>query len=57
MSQRVAVSFKINGKEVALLALPEQSLLRLLRENGYVEVKCGCEEGDCGTCTDRKSVV
>lgn len=51
MSQRVAVSFKINGKEVTLLALPEQSLLRLLRENGYVEVKCGCEEGDCGTCT------
>lgn len=51
MSEKIAVSFEINGKPVTLLAAPEQSLLRLLRENGYVEVKCGCEEGDCGTCT------
>ncbi len=51
MSEKVAVSLKINGKETVLPAAPEQSLLRLLRENGYVEVKCGCEEGDCGTCT------
>lgn len=51
MSEKIAVSMKINGKEVTLLSAPEQNLLRLLRENGYVEVKCGCEEGDCGTCT------
>jgi aerobic-type carbon monoxide dehydrogenase small subunit (CoxS/CutS family) len=27
------------------------SLLNLLRDNGYFEVKCSCEEGDCGACT------
>lgn len=51
MSEKIAVSLKINGKDVTFLAFPQQNLLRLLRENGYVEVKCGCEEGDCGTCT------
>lgn len=47
----IPITLKINGAEKTLLARPEQNLLRLLRDNGYVEVKCGCEEGDCGTCT------
>lgn len=51
MSKQTTITVKINGEQKTLLAAPEQNLLRLLRENGYVEVKCGCEEGDCGTCT------
>ena len=51
MSETRKVTFRINGDERTLLVTPEKSLLRLLRESGYTEVKCGCEEGDCGTCT------
>ena len=51
MSESMELTLRINGTERTLSAAPQQSLLRLLRENGYTEVKCGCEEGDCGTCT------
>lgn len=51
MSGQQPITLTINGEERTLLARPEQNLLRLLRDNGYMEVKCGCEEGDCGTCT------
>ncbi|RKX79003.1 MAG: (2Fe-2S)-binding protein [Spirochaetes bacterium] len=43
--------FTVNGRKVRLSLHPGQTLLRVLRDNGYTEVKCGCEEGECGSCT------
>lgn len=50
MSQ-LPVTLTVNGEQKTFLAAPELSLLRLLRDNHYLDVKCGCEEGDCGSCT------
>ncbi|MEN6359437.1 MAG: (2Fe-2S)-binding protein [Smithella sp.] len=51
MSDPVKINLKINGKDTSLVVAPQTSLLRALRDAYYWEVKCGCEEGDCGTCT------
>ncbi|MDO4582262.1 MAG: (2Fe-2S)-binding protein [Bacillota bacterium] len=51
MTNRIPLTLKINGEEKTFLAAPEINLLRLLRDNYYWDVKCGCEEGECGTCT------
>lgn len=48
---KVSVNIKINGEDRCLLVEPQTSLLKMLRDNYYWDVKCGCEEGDCGTCT------
>lgn len=50
MSMEKTVSFHVNGeaREVAMPA--HRTLLEVLRQLGYVEVKCGCEKGDCGAC-------
>jgi len=53
------IELTINGEKICAKAQPEQSLLKFLRENGFTEVKCGCEKGDCGTCTvimNRKAI-
>ena len=42
--------FKINGKERELTFKPHHTLLDILRDNGYTEVKEGCREGECGAC-------
>ncbi|HXP76612.1 MAG TPA: (2Fe-2S)-binding protein [Stellaceae bacterium] len=44
------IKLTINGAGLEALAGPHHTLLELLRNNGYVEVKCGCEKGDCGAC-------
>ena len=51
MSNMVKVNFNLNGKPVSYTVPAHTSLLKLLRDNGHYEVKCGCEERDCGTCT------
>ena len=51
MSEKLPLTLKINGVEKTFLAEPELSLMRLLRDNYYWDVKCSCEEGDCGACT------
>ncbi len=44
--------FTINGKEVEVAAKPEQSLLDIIRDViGLTGTKCGCNKGDCGSCT------
>lgn len=53
------IELTINREKIRAKAQPEQSLLKFLRENGFTEVKCGCEKGDCGTCTvimNRKAI-
>lgn len=45
------VELTVNGEKITAEAKPEESLLRFLRRNGFTDVKCGCEKGDCGTCT------
>lgn len=47
----IVVNMKVNGEDVSYVIEPHLSLLRALRNNYVYDVKCGCEEGDCGTCT------
>jgi len=40
----------VNGSPRRLAAPPNETLLESLRGLGCVEVKSGCEKGDCGAC-------
>ncbi|RLE35091.1 (2Fe-2S)-binding protein [Candidatus Acetothermia bacterium] len=44
------IRLKINGREREVSLPPNVTLLRVLRDLGYVDVKNGCEKGDCGAC-------
>ena len=45
------IQLTVNDEKISTAAKAEESLLKFLRRNGFTEVKCGCEKGDCGTCT------
>ena len=45
------LELRVNGVVESLDATPNESLLTLLRRNGYTSVKQGCETGECGACT------
>jgi len=46
------ISLEINGEVHELAVEPQQSLLRLLREElGLIGTKKGCDTGGCGCCT------
>lgn len=52
IKREVAVTINVNGKPITADVSPEESLLDFLRYRGQAtEVKCGCNKGDCGTCT------
>jgi aerobic carbon-monoxide dehydrogenase small subunit len=49
---KVPIRLRVNEREVEVWAWPNQTLLEVLRdEAGATEVKYGCGEGICGTCT------
>ena len=49
---RVAVNFKINGRDRTAHVEPRTSLLDVIREDlGLIGAKEGCGKGECGACT------
>ena len=50
MIENKTITLEINGRRREFAAPPNQTLLETLREQGYFEVKSGCEKGDCGAC-------
>ena len=50
--QEIAIRVLVNGVELESTVAAESTLLDFLRQQGgIVDVKCGCNKGDCGTCT------
>ncbi len=45
------LELRVNGLVESLDVAPGESLVTLLRRNGYTSVKQGCETGECGACT------
>ena len=49
---RLPVAFTVNGEQLEAWVFPHDSLLDVLRDIlGHYEVRYGCGEGVCGTCT------
>jgi carbon-monoxide dehydrogenase small subunit len=44
------ITLKVNGRPHPVALAPNVTLLTALRDLGYTDVKCGCEQGDCGAC-------
>lgn len=48
--QAKTIKLTVNGRVHQVTLAPNVTLLALLRELGYTDVKEGCEKGDCGAC-------
>ena len=46
------IKFTLNGRKLVMDVAPQEILLEVLRDRlGIKSPKCGCDHGDCGTCT------
>lgn len=52
MVMKKEISFKLNGEQRIIDVRPNEILLEVIRDRfGLKSPKCGCDHGDCGTCT------
>lgn len=50
MSNLTSIELTVNGEKKTFTFAPDETLLKVLRDNGYTEVHNGCETGECGAC-------
>ncbi len=49
---RMPINFLLNGERITIEIEPHEILLEVLRARlGVKSPKCGCDRGDCGSCT------
>jgi aerobic-type carbon monoxide dehydrogenase small subunit (CoxS/CutS family) len=49
--KNMELRFQLNGEARQFAIAPGETLLDVLRREGYYGAKRGCEKGDCGACT------
>lgn len=50
--KKIPINFNLNDRKIAIEIEPQLTLLEMLRDRlGVKSPKCGCDRGDCGTCT------